>query len=42
LHLRRVVFKVRTLKDSHYRMRRMMGIPYQIVKSDAGAWLTGW
>ena len=42
MQLRRVVFKVRTLKDSHYRMPMMMGIPYQIVKPDAGAWLTGW
>ena len=33
---------MRTLKDSHYRMHRMMGIPCQIVKPGAGVWLTGW
>ena len=33
---------MRTLKEKNYRMPRMMGIPYQIVKPDPRAWLTGW
>jgi hypothetical protein len=40
--LRRALFKVRTLNDQKYRMPRMMGIPYQIVKPCAHPWLTGW